>query len=169
MQMISLALQSKITVYAAIAAMLAMMGGIVLYASLDNPELELVEVDLAGVEVISVDKISGNLKIETGFLISNPGEKTFTVPLISYEIFGDGSSIASGQYSTEDIAMPGRAAFYPGASVELKSTTSIEKDSISASNYDKLVNGGFSVYGAKGIITAESAWSVIEKEFQINM
>jgi len=42
-------LQSKLTVYAAIVGCLALMGGIVYYASLDNVSLEQVEVELANV------------------------------------------------------------------------------------------------------------------------
>ena len=164
-----MALQSKLIVYAAIAGLLAMMGGFVLYASLDNPQLEQAEVDLVGVEVVSVDKISGTLKIESTFLISNPSEKTFTIPLIGYDIFADGTRIASGQYSTEDIAMPGRAAFYPDAKIPLKSTTSIAKADISPELYDSLVSGKFSNFSAEGIITVESAWSVVEKEFKSSM
>ena len=166
---ISLALQSKIVVYAAIAAMLAMMGGIVLYASLDNPELELAKVDLVGIEVVSVDKISGTLKLETTFLVSNEGNKTFTVSLISYEIFTSGSPIASGQYSTVDIAMPGRATFYPDAKIALKSSTTVAKENINSELYNALVNGELDNYSAEGIITVESAWSVVEKEFQTSI
>ncbi len=162
-------LQSKMIVYVAIAAMLAMMGGIVLYAGQDNPELELAEINLVGVDVVSIDKISGKLKIETTFLISNQGEKTFTVPLISYDIFADGVRLASGQYSTEDIAMPGRAAFYPDAKIALKSTTSIAKEDVDSQLYNALVDGEFRKYSAQGILTVESAWSVVEKEFQTSM
>ena len=42
-------LQSKLTVYAAIVGVLALMGGIVYYASLDNVSLEQVEVELTDV------------------------------------------------------------------------------------------------------------------------
>jgi len=44
-----LALQSRLTVYAAIAGVLALMGGIVYYASLDNVSLDQVEVELTDV------------------------------------------------------------------------------------------------------------------------
>lgn len=153
-------------VYIAIAAMLIMMGGIVLYAGLDNPELEMAEIDLVSVQVVSEDKIADKLKIEITFLISNPGEKTFTIPLISYDLFADGALVASGQYSTEDIAMPGRAAFYPSAEIPLKSTTIIEKTNIDSQLYEALVNEEFTKYSATGILTIESAWSVVEKEFK---
>lgn len=155
-------------VYVAIAAMFAMMGGIVLYASLDNPELELVKVELVDVRVVSEDTVSKELKIESTFLVSNPSKKTFTVPVIAYDIFGDGTRVASGQYSTEDIAMPGRAAFYPGAEIPLKSFTTISRED-NPEIYDKMTNERFSVYSAEGIITAESAWSLVEKEFQTGM
>lgn len=162
-------LQSKVIVYVAIAGLLAMMGGFVLYASLDNPQLEQVEVDLVGVEVISVDRISGTLKVQTTFLVSNPSEKTFTVPAITYDVFADDTRITSGQYSTEDIAMPGRAAFYPEAKIPLKSNTSVSKEDLSARLYDLLVAGEFGNFSAEGTITVESAWSIIEKEFRTSM
>lgn len=164
-----MALQSKLIVYVAIAGLLAMMGGFVLYASQDNPQLEQVEVELVGVKVLSVDKISGTLKVETTFLVSNPSEKTFTIPLIGYDVFADGTRIASGQYSTQDIAMPGRAAFYPDAKIPLKSTTTIGRDDVSPELYDALVAGEFRSFSAQGMITVESAWSVVEKEFETSM
>ena len=91
-------------VYAAIAGLLAMMGGFVYYASLDNPQLEQVEIRLGDVMVRDVNKIEETAKLEVVFLVKNPGEKTFTVPIISYQLFADGQLLGSGQYSTEDVA-----------------------------------------------------------------
>ena len=78
-------LQSKMTVYAAIAAMLALMGGIVYYSSLDNPFLEQVQIELGGVEVIDVNNIQNKATLEVTFQVTNPSDKTFTIPSISYE------------------------------------------------------------------------------------
>ena len=47
-----MALQSKMTVYLAIAGVFALMGGIIYYASLDNVDLDLVEIELTSVETI---------------------------------------------------------------------------------------------------------------------
>ena len=113
-------LQSKMTVYAAIAGMLALMGFIVFYGSLDVPEIETTEIELHSVEVIEVNTIENRAKLEVAFLVKNPSEKTFTIPLISYDLYANGKHIGVGQYSTQDIAMPGRAAFYPGAEIPLK-------------------------------------------------
>ena len=115
-----MALQSKMTVYVAIAGVLAMMGGIVYYASLDNVELEQAEIKLSSVELRDVSKINNQAKFDVTFLVKNPSEKTFTVSLIGYKLYGDGELLGSGQYSTADIALPGRAVFYPGAEVPLK-------------------------------------------------
>ena len=46
-----MALQSKLTVYLAIVGVLALMGGIIFYASLDNDELALIEVELTNVKL----------------------------------------------------------------------------------------------------------------------
>lgn len=155
-------LQSKITVYAAIGGVLAMMGGIVLYAAQDNPQLELVEVELGEVGVLVGQ--DGDLKLEPAFVVSNPSETTFTVSLISYRLMADGQHIASGQYSTADIAMPGRAVFYPGAQIPLTSSVTVEHDELGSLAYERLASGQ-SMFSAEGTITAESAWSIVEKDF----
>lgn len=159
-------LQSKMTVYAAIAGMLALMGGIVYYASLDNPALEEVEIELVSVEITDVNKIENKAKLRVTFLVTNPSEKTFTVPSISYQLYGDGVLIGPGQYSTEDISMPGRAAFYPDASIPLDSRFVITSSEINSEIYQKLVNNEIQTFKTDGVITVETAWSIVEKEFE---
>ncbi len=160
-------LQSKLTVYAAIAAMLALMGGIVYYSSLDNPFLEQVEIELENVQVTNINNIQNTATLQVTFLVTNPTDKTFTVPSISYELFGDGQVIGAGQYSTEDIAMPGRAAFYGGASIPLKSTMKIAADG--GAQYQNIVSNNIQEYAASGLITVESAWAIVEVNFESSM
>ena len=45
------------------------MGGIVYYASLDNPQLEQVEVELFDVELIDVNSIENKAKLQISFLV----------------------------------------------------------------------------------------------------
>jgi LEA14-like dessication related protein len=97
-------LQSKFTVYAAIAGVLALMGGIVYYASLDNVSLEQVEVELA--DVILREAGENEAKFFVTFLVKNPSEKIFVVPVIAYQLYGDDMLLGSGKYSTEDVALP---------------------------------------------------------------
>ena len=161
-------LQSKLVVYAAIASMLALMGGIIWFASLDNPDLEQVEIELKDVEVINVNKVENTAKLTVTFLVINPSEKTFTVSLIGYQLFADGELLGSGQYSTADIAMPGRAIFNSGAEIPLKNTFELNKSEVNNEIYQAVLDNQISSFSAEGTITAESAWSVIEKEFQIS-
>ncbi|MDX1596418.1 MAG: hypothetical protein R3327_05700 [Nitrosopumilaceae archaeon] len=160
-----MALQSKMTVYAAIAGMLALMGGIVYYASLDNPALEQVKIELHNVEIIDVNNIENKASLQVTFMVKNPSEKTFTVPSITYQLYGDERLIGSGQYSTEDIAMPGRAAFYPEAEIPLESKLVITKSEANAEIYEDVVNNRINNFSVQGTIAAETAWSIIEKEF----
>jgi len=163
-----LGLQSKMTVYAAIAGMLALMGGIVYYASLDNEELEKVEIELQEVEVTDVNNIENRAQLEVTFLVRNPSEKTFTVPSITYQLYGDGVLIGSGQYSTEDISMPGRAAFYPGAEIPLESKFFLSGSNTDSEIYESVVNNQIQNFKADGMITVETSWSLVEKEFEIS-
>ncbi len=155
--------------FAAIGGLFAIMGYFVYFASLDNPQLEQIEIELVGVEVIQVNSIENRAELETTFLVKNPSEKTFTVPLITFELFADGKSIGKGQYSTEDIAMPGRAAFYPGSEIPLKTKFYLVLSDSIVQEYQDIINGGEMRFSVEGEITAESAWSLIEKEFQSSM
>ena len=155
--------------FAAIGGLFALMGYFVYYASLDNPQLEQIEIELVGVEVIQVNSIENRAELETTFLVKNPSEKTFTVPLITFELFADGKSIGKGQYSTEDIAMPGRAAFYPGSEIPLKTKFYLVLSDSIVQEYQDIINGGEMRFSVEGEITAQTAWSLIEKEFQSSM
>jgi len=153
-------------VYAAIAGLFGMMGIIVWYASLDNPELEQVEIKLLNVEVRDVNKIENSAKLEVTFLVKNPSEKTFTVPIIGYQLYADGQLLGSGQYSTEDIAMPGRAVFYSGVEIPLKNTFILNKSDVNSEIYQAVLDGNISSFSAAGSITTETSWSLVEKAFK---
>ncbi len=157
------------TVYAAIAGLFALMGGFVFYASLDNPSLQQAKIELQSVEVINVNTVDNLAKLQISFLIKNPSEKTFTVPIINFELFANGEYIGTGQYSTVDIAMPGRAAFYPDAEIPLKATLSIARSDIKSDIYQAIIDEKNIEFSAEGIITIETAWSLVEKEFQSSL
>jgi len=118
-------LQSKLTVYAAIVGCLALMGGIVYYASLDNVSLEQVEVELANVVLREAGE--DEAKFVVTFLVKNPSEKTYVVPVIAYQLYANDVLLGSGKYSTEDVALPGRAQIFAGGEVPLKNTFILNK------------------------------------------
>ena len=152
--------------YVAIGALLAMLGGFTWYASMDNPKLEMVDLNIGTVKLVSENTIEGKAKLDVGFVIKNPSDKTFTVSRIDYELFANDVSIGKGQYSTEDIAMPGRAAFYPNAEIELPSSFTLTRTTENAEQYSAITTETPVVYSAKGLIVVESAWSLVEKEFK---
>lgn len=143
-----------------------MMGIIVWYASLDNPELEQVEIKLLNVEVKDVNKIENSAKLEITFLVKNPSKKTFTVPIIGYQLYADDKLLGSSQYSTEDIAMPGRAVFYSGAEIPLKNTFILNKSDVNSEIYQAVLDGNITSFSAEGSITTETSWSLVEKAFK---
>ena len=157
-------LQSKITVYAAIVGCLGLMAGIVYYASLDNVSLEQVEVELTDVTL----RVSGEneAKFTLTFLVKNSSEKTFVVPVIEYQLYGDDMLLGSGKYSTEDVALPGRAQIFGGAEVPIKNTFILNKDEINSEIYQSVINNEITNFVAEGMIITQSTWSVAETEFR---
>ncbi len=157
------------TVYAAIAGLLALMGGFVFYASLDNPSLQQAKIELQSVEVINVNTVDNLAELQVSFLIKNPSEKTITVPIINFKLFANGEYIGNGQYSTVDIAMPGRVTFLPGDEKPLKSTLSIALSDVKSDIYQAIIEEKNIEFRAEGIITIETALSSIDKEFQASL
>ena len=157
-------LQSKITVYAAIIGCLGLMAGIVYYASLDNVSLEQVEVELT--DVVLREAGESEAKFTLTFLVKNSSEKTFVIPVIEYQLFGDDMLLGSGKYSTEDVALPGRAQIFGGAEVPLKNTFILNKDEINSEIYQSVINNEITNFIAEGTIITQSTWSVAETEFR---
>ena len=152
----------------AIVALLALMGGIVYYASLDNEDLSMATIEIDSVEVVDVNSIENSATLKVTFLVTNPGDVTVTVPVITFELFADGSFVGNGIYSTEDVAMPGRAAFYPGAEIPLNTKMSVVMSDMNDMVYNKIISGETVQYSATGMLTVESAWSIVELDFDTN-
>jgi len=161
-----MALQSKMIVYAALAGCLALMGGIFYYGSLDTVQIEQVSIQLTNVELKDVSVIDNQAKFDVSFLVKNPSDKTFTVPLIEYQLYGDEILLGSGQYSTVDISMPGRAGFFPGVEITLKSIFVLNKSEVNSEIYQDIIENKIDRFSAEGIITTQSSWMTIEKEFK---
>ncbi|MFQ5496830.1 MAG: hypothetical protein ACE5DU_02990 [Nitrosopumilus sp.] len=161
-----MALQSKMTVYAAIAGVFALMGGIVYYASLDNASLEQAEIKLVSVELKDVNTVTNQAKFDVTFLVKNPSDKTFTVSQIDYQLFGDGQLIGTGMYSTADISLPGRALFVSGAEVPLKNIFVLKKSGVNSEIYEAMIDDKITGFSAEGSITTQTSWSETEKEFK---
>ena len=155
--------------FAAIGGLLALMGYFVYYASLDNPELEKIEIELASVDLRDVNSIENRATLEISILVKNPSEKTFTIAIMSYELFANGNSIGTGQYSVVDIPMPGRAAFYPGSEIVLKNFFQLILSDNNVQEYQSITNGENVQYSVKGEVTVETAWSLIEKNFESSL
>ncbi len=161
-----MALQSKMIIYVALAGCLALMGGIFYYGNLDSVEIEQVEIELTNVELRDVDIINNQAKFDVTFLVKNPSDKTFTVPLIEYQLYGDGILLGSGQYSTVDISMPGRAGFFPDVELPLKNVFVLEKSKVNSEIYQDAIENKINSFSAEGSITTQSSWMTIEKEFK---
>jgi len=141
------------------------LGGGVYYASLDNDDLESATIELTSVEILDVNSIENSATLEVIFTITNPSDLTFTVPVITYELYANGNVMGAGAYSTEDIAMPGRAAFYPGTEIGLESWFSLKLTDENQQQYYAIISGENIDYDAVGILTVESAWSIVEPPF----
>ena len=161
-----MALQSKLTVYLAIVGVFALMGGIIFYASLDNDDLALIEIELTNVELLDVNTVDNQAKFEVTFLVTNPSDKTLTVSQIDFQLYGNDKLLGSGLYSTADIALPGRVLFISGAEIPLKNIFILNKSEIDSEIYEDVTNERITSFSAEGNIITQTSWSEAEKDFK---
>ena len=161
-----MALQSKLTVYVAIAGVLAMMGGIIYYASLGNEDLEKAEIELTNFELIDVDDTNEQARFNVTFLVKNPSDITFTVSVIEYNLYNNGVLLGSGKYSTEDVSMPGRASFFPNTEIPLNNIFVLNKADVEPEIFQSVTRNINPNFSAEGIITTQTTWTTSEKEFK---
>ena len=156
---------SKIIVYAAIGAMFAFMGGIVYYSTYDIPELEKSELELLSVNVAEIDSIEDRLYLEVIFGITNYGERTVTVPQIGFELFANGKSLGSSSYDVSDIPLNGRALMMSGMQVPLVGEITVNQTDDVKNIYEAIAAGESLDYRVIGQYTIETAWQVIDVQF----
>ena len=156
---------SKIIVYAAIGAMFAFMGAIAYYSTYDIPELEKSEIGLLSVNVVEIDSIENRLYLEVVFGITNHGERTVTVPEIGFELFANGKLLGSSSYSVSDIPLNGRALMMSGMQVPLAAKITINQTDDIKDVYEAIAAGESLDYRTTGQYTIETAWQVIDIQF----
>tara|TARA_Y100001949_G_scaffold81581_1_gene68955 strand:- start:231 stop:707 length:477 start_codon:yes stop_codon:yes gene_type:complete len=155
--------------YVAIGGLFVFMGAMVGVSVMDIPELEKAELKLGSVEVTDVNSVENRVKLKISFLITNHGERTFVIPVISYELFANGKSIGTSSYSVEDIPMTGRAPFYPGAEIPLDSYLKVFLTESNSDVYFAIVNGEDVEFSVKGQYTVETAWQLVDLEFESSL
>ena len=156
---------SKIIVYAAIGAMFAFMGAIVYFSTFDIPELEQSELELLSVDVDEIDSIENRMFLDVVFGITNYGERTVTVPEISFELFANGMSLGASSYSVSDIPLNGRALMLSGMQIPLVGEITINLTDDNKDVYEAIAAGESVDYRVTGQYTIETAWQVIDMQF----
>jgi len=156
-------------VYVAIGAMFAFMGGIVWYSTYDIPELEKSEFELLSVSVVEIDSIQNRMYVDVVFGITNHGERTVTVPEISFQLFANGKSIGSSSYSVSDIPLNGRALMLTGMQVPLVGKITINLTDDIKDIYEAMAAGESLDYRAVGQYTIETAWQVIDIQYDSSL
>ncbi len=151
--------------YVAIGGLFAFMGAIVYYSTLDFPELEKSELDLLSVDVVEIDSIENRIFLKVIFGITNHGERTVTVPEISFELFANGQSLGSSSYSISDIPMTGRVLLTSGLQVTVPAEITINLTDDNKDIYEAIAAGESLDYRVTGQYTIETAWQLLDLQF----
>ena len=155
--------------YIAIGAMFAFMGGIAYYSTFDIPELEQSELELISVNVVEIDSIENRMYLDVVFGITNHGDRTVTVPQIGFQLFANGKLLGSSSYDVSDIPLNGRALMLTGMQVPLIGKITINLTDDIKDIYEAMAAGESLDYRAVGQYTIETAWQVIDIQYDSSL
>jgi len=137
----------------------------VYYSTYDIPELEQSELELLSVNVVEIDSVQNRMFLDVVFGITNHGARTVTVPEIGFELFANGKSLGSSSYSVSDIPLNGRALMMSGMQVPLAAEITINLTDDIKDIYEAIAAGESLGYRTIGQYTIETAWQVIDIQF----
>ena len=158
--------RGKVVILGAFAGLGILLLSLVMFANSGQDVLKKINIDLVSVKVLDVNKINNRAHLEVAFNVTNPTTITATIPSINYDLFVNGKDLGSGHYSTEDIAMAGRAPLFSGSTVTLTNTFElVDTDKIS-NEYQAIISNQPVSYKVTGQVTVESAWTLITKDFE---
>ena len=127
---------------------------------MEKSELELISVNIA-----EINSVENRLYLEVVFGITNHGQRTVTVPEISFELFADGTSLGASSYSVSDIPLTGRALLTSGLQVPLVGEITVSQTDDIKDVYEAIAAGESLNYRVIGQYTIETAWQVIDIQF----
>jgi hypothetical protein len=158
--------RGTVVILGAFAGLGILLLSLVMFANSGQDVLKKINIDLVSVKVLDVNKINNRAHLEVAFNVTNPTTITATIPSINYDLFVNGKDLGSGIYSTEDIAMAGRAPLFSGSTVTLTNTFElVDTDKIS-NEYQAITSNQPVSYKVTGQVTVESAWTLITKDFE---
>lgn len=116
----------------------------------ENPDLMIVQVDLA---------------------IFNNTTQTLALSRIGYDLYANEQFIGKGNLSLEDIPLTGRAPLFPGSSTMFSTDMQFRKSPDLEEIWDKLRNDNTEgiTWRAEGVAQVETAFSIIEKDFETTL
>ena len=103
--------------------------------------------------------------MEVVFGITNYGERTVTVPEIGFQLFANEKLLGSSSYSVSDIPLNGRALMLSGMQVPLVGEITVNQTDDVKNIYEAIAAGESLDYRVVGQYTIETAWQVIDVQF----
>ena len=91
------------------------------------------------------------------------------VPEISFALFANGLSLGSSSYSVSDIPMTGRVLLTSGLQVSLPGEITINLTDNNKDIYEAISAGESLDYRVTGQYTIETAWQVIDIQFDSSL
>ena len=140
---------------------------LIVYTPID---VNKVSMQLSRVALSSGSPGEQSLTLRLTLTVNNTNDITLTTSSIDYELFADGTPIGTDRFDYESVPVTGRPAIFPGSSVPLTDTFTLQYSDAKAEIFNKILNDTSQVkWELKGTANVESGTTSVPKEFSTEL
>ena len=161
--------RGKIVIIPIFVAIAATLAGLVAFIEWEGEAIDPnFSVTLENVKMKKIDDDNPDLMIvQADLSVFNETERVLTVSRIGYDLYANEILVGRGSLSFEDIPLSGRAPLFSGSSTTFPSEVQLRKSPEVMEIWNKLSNNDTEdvTWHAEGVAQIETAFSIIEKDF----
>ncbi|MFQ5940485.1 MAG: hypothetical protein ACE5KA_02145 [Nitrososphaerales archaeon] len=165
--------RGKVIIIAIFVAIVASLVGLVGFTNLEQDIISPdITVTLENVKMKKIDNNNPDLMfVQVDVAILNEAEQTLAVSQIDYDMYANETLIGRGSLSLQDIPLTGRAPLFPGSVTTLPTEMQLRKSEDIVEVWDKLFNNDTQdiTWQAEGVAQIETAFTIIEKDFESSL
>ncbi|MEO9320984.1 MAG: hypothetical protein ABI361_09945 [Nitrososphaera sp.] len=158
---------------AALIASIAAVGlTIVLYPLIVETPIDVNKFDitLTGISASVDPNNDQNLILKPTFTVTNHNDRTLTTSKIDYDIMANGTKVASGSLSYEDVPLNGRPALFTDSSIPVTDSTTMQYSDSNAALFKAIRANSTSLnWSVQGSTDIESGTTLVSKTFSSNL
>lgn len=151
-----------------IASIIAVALTIVLYPLIVETPIDAnrFNIVLTGMKASVDPNNDQNLILKPTFTITNYNDRTLTTSKLDYDLIANGTKVATGSLSYEDVPLNGRPALFTNSSIPITDSATMQYSDSNAALFKAIRNNSTNLsWSVQGAAEIESGTTLVPKNF----